>query len=323
VTSVSTFLSLLLVLIPLLVQYQNLSNHFIGENEQWNNNQNQQQQYYQYNPYYQYNQQQYNQQQYSQYGQYGQYNSQYNQNNQQQQYSSYYQQQEVEEGQEDQVEETQYQDQQQQSNIWNTTGYASADLKLLSLEYSLFNFLPFNFCGDWVRQGQYNNSPCPYDGVYTFTIAYTLPWDDGDITTWFATGWQGVSDLIIYKNATQSDDNELLASCTMHWKTYVTQGDESDGWKTLPSAAQAAIIMVSILAFLLCCGTYLTCCRRNRRRRHVTDADYAPGESAEIVAPKGEFTLFDDKSTREQKQKRVKDEMIHKINLSLKEPDWV
>jgi DNA mismatch repair ATPase MutL len=287
------------------VQYQNLYTHFIAENEQ-----EYQQQQYKYNQQQQYNQ--YNQQQ-----QYNQYNQYY-----QQQYNQYYQGQE-EQTQYEEDEEQQNQNQQQQWEQWNTTGYASADLKLLSLEYTLFNFLPFNFCGDWVQQGRYNSNPCPYDGMYTFTIAYTLPWDDGDITTWFATGWQGVSDLVIYKNATESKNNELLASCTMHWKTYVTHADESEGWKTLPSAAQAVIIMVSILSCMLCCCTYLTFCRRQRRRRHVTDADYAPGEREETETSKTEFTLFDDEKTREQKQKRAKDEMIHKINLSLKEPDWV
>lgn len=208
-------------------------------------------------------------------------------------------------------------------NSWNTTGYASADLKLLSIEYNLFNYLPFNFCGDWVRAGQYNNNPCPYDGTYTFSIPYTLPWDDGDITTWFATGWQGVSDLIIYKEATEEGSPDLLASCQMHWKTYVTQADEADGWKTLPSAAQTGIILAAIAAFMCCCCMYLSCCRRRKRKRHITDADYAPDLEDTTETSKAEFTLFDDSKSRAAKKKAAKDDMIHKINLTLKEPDWV
>jgi hypothetical protein len=317
----------------MVVQYKNLYKYLLGETENWgynwnqNQQQNQQQQYsQQYSQYNQYSQQ------YSQYSQY----QQYSQYSQYQQYNQYQQQQEeVEEGQEDQqaqegeeaqAEEEQNQNQQNQQqqqptwNEWNTTGYASADLKLLSVEYNLFNYLPFNFCGEWVHAGQYNNNPCPYDGTFTFSIPYNLPSDDGDITTWFATGWQGVSDLSIYKDAS---DSELLASCTMHWKTFVTQVDESEGWKTLPSAAQSAIILTSLLAFMLCCCTYLTCCRRRRRRRHITDADYTPGDDGTEAAPKAEFTLFDDEKTRSAKKKAAKDEMVHKINLSLKEPDWV
>lgn len=292
------------------MQYKDLYKYFISEDEQWGYN--------------------------------WQNNQQGQQYNQQQQQQQYYQQQEGEEVQEEEVQEgeeqqqaaednqqqydqNQNQNQQQPWNQWNTTGYASADLKLLSVEYSLFNYLPFNFCGEWVRSGHYNSNPCPYDGTYTFTISYDLPWDDGDITTWFATGWQGVSDLTIYKDSTEIESNELLASCIMHWKTYVTQADESDGWKTLPSAAQAAIIMVSVLAFMLCCCTYLACCRRRSRRRHITDADYAPsgGSGDDTGASKAEFTLFDDEKTRQEKKKKAKDDFVHKINLSLKEPDWV
>jgi hypothetical protein len=195
----------------------------------------------------------------------------------------------------------------------NNTGYASADLNLLSVEYNLFNFLPFNFCGDWVRGGQYNENACPYDGQYLFSVPYTLPWDDGDITTWFATGWQGNSNLIIY-SAPSEDNSTLLASCTLHWKTYVTRSESVDeGWKTLPSAAQVAIIMASVLAFMCCCCFYLSCCRRRRRKRHVTDLDY---EGAD-------FKIFDDKKIKEEQIKKEKDELLYKINVNMKEPDWV
>ncbi|KAG7362729.1 hypothetical protein IV203_026089 [Nitzschia inconspicua] len=285
------------------MQYKNLYKHFLSEDQGWGNNWNQQAQQQQY---------------YQQYEQ--QYNQQYEQQYQQQQ-----QEEEVEYAQEEQMqddgEEVVEQENQNPWNTWNTTGYASADLKLLSIEYTLFNHLPFNFCGDWVRAGQYNTNPCPYDGTYTFSIPYELPWDDGDITTWFATGWEGVSDLIIYKGNVEHDNADLLASCVVHWKTFVTQSDETEGWKTLPSAAQTAIIMVSVLAFLCCCCIYLSCCISRRRRRHITDADYAP-DLEDTETSKAEFTLFDDEKTRSEKKKKAKDEMIHKINLSLKEPDW-
>ena len=209
----------------------------------------------------------------------------------------------------------------------NSTGYVSADLRLLSVEYSLFNYLPFNFCGDWVREGQYSNAPCPYDGTYSFNIPYMLPWDDGDLTTWFATGWQGYSDLIIYNNSTEHDDNQLLASCELHWKTYVTKTDESEGWKTLPSAAQAAIILAAIAVSMCLCCTWLACCRRRRRRkRHVTDADYAPGYvfNDGEPEPKTNFKkMLESSKERENRQKQEKEDMVHKINLNMKEPDWV
>ena len=198
----------------------------------------------------------------------------------------------------------------------NNTGYASADLNLLSVEYNLFNFLPFNFCGDWVSSGRYNDGACPSDGQYTFSVPYTLPWDDGDITTWFATGWQGNSNLIIYSSPAE-DNSTLLASCTLHWKTYVTKNETADeGWKTLPSAAQVAIIMASVLACMCCCCFYLSCCRRRRRKKHVTDIDY---EGTDL----GRFKIFDDKKIKEEQKKKEKDELLYKINVNMKdEPDW-
>ena len=35
------------------------------------------------------------------------------------------------------------------TNSNKTIGYASANLTLATIEYGLFNSLPFNFCGDW------------------------------------------------------------------------------------------------------------------------------------------------------------------------------
>lgn len=215
----------------------------------------------------------------------------------------------------------QYHDLYKYINESNSTGYVSADLRLLSVEYSLFNFLPFNFCGDWVQGGHYQNAPCPYDGTYSFNIPYTLPYDDQDLTTWFATGWQGYSDLIINSNSTENVDNQLLAKCALHWKTYVTKANESEGWKTLPSAAQAAIILVAVAVSMCLCCFCLVCCRRRRRRkRHVTDADYAPG----VAEPTTDYKkMFESGKAKEQRTKEEKVEMAHKINLNMKEPDWV
>lgn len=158
------------------------------------------------------------------------------------------------------------------SRYTNGTGYASANLRLLSVEYNLFEAFPIDFCGDWVQsynKTQYGNS-CPFsDDTYYFNIPYTLPWDDDDITTWFATGWSGVSSLQVRNGNSKS--SSLLADCTLHWHTYVTPSEE-EGWRTMPSAAQTGIVLASLLTAILCCCTYLTCCRR--RQKHITDVDY-------------------------------------------------
>lgn len=159
--------------------------------------------------------------------------------------------------------------------LTNNTGYASANLRLLSVEYNLFDLYPVDFCGDWAVP--YNSTyghACPdWDSYYAFDIDYKLPWDDDDITTWFATGWQGVSNLAIYSN--QTVDSELITYCTMHWHTYVTPS-EDEGFRTLPSAAVTGLALASFLVALFCCCCYVNCCRR--RQKHVTDRDYYDDE---------------------------------------------
>lgn len=151
----------------------------------------------------------------------------------------------------------------------NATGYASANLRLMSVEYNLFEKFPLDFCGSWVQTSNYSDG-CPgWDGVYSFNIPYTLPSDDDDITTWFATGWQGVSDLEVHSS--DSEDSTPLSYCQMYWNTYVTPS-EVEGWKTMPSSAQTGIIVGSVLALVICCCCYSICCRR--RKRHVTDVGY-------------------------------------------------
>lgn len=183
---------------------------------------------------------------------------------------------------------------------YNGTGYASANLRLLSVEYNLFDSYPIDFCGDWIEPYNYSYSgdTCPgWDGFYYFNVPYTLPWDDDDITTWFATGWQGVSTLQVYSG--KSADSTLLTDCTLHWHTFVTPSEE-DGWKTMPSAAQTGIILASVLAFMCCCCTYITCCRQ--RKKHVTDVGYASEYGAST-----DFKKFEEKKEKRRKRKKNRD----------------
>lgn len=153
-------------------------------------------------------------------------------------------------------------------NSNTTMGFASANLQLMTLEYDLFQFLPFNFCGDWVYDANYG---CPEDGIYHFQIPYELPEADG-INAWFATGWQGVSYIKIYR--AEEATSALLAHCKLHFNTYVTDSQESSNWYTLPSAAQVTIVLFSILGALflivLCCA----CRTSGKQEPHPTDPDY-------------------------------------------------
>lgn len=190
----------------------------------------------------------------------------------------------------------------------NNTGYASANLKLLSMEYSLFKYLPFDFCGSWVTPSEDNGDECPTDGVYGFSLPYVLPWDDQDITTWVATGWQGTTNLVVYSNSSASATT--LASCKLHWKTYVTQSSE-DGWHTLPSAAHSAIILACIMAAMCLFCTYLTCCRRRGRNKAMLDV-IEPTPEGEAT---GSFKRMDDSNDEKSKS-------LLKLKANTTDPDW-
>jgi hypothetical protein len=187
----------------------------------------------------------------------------------------------------------------------NATGYASADLQLMTLQYDLFQFLPFKFCGDWVTRGKYNFNSCPGDGKYHFEVPYVLPKND-DATTWFATGWEGVSYLKIY--ADRSDNSPLLSHCKIHFKTSVTQSNE-ENWRTLPSAAQTTLILFGIAAGMF---SLIICMACRTKRKHPTDEDYSQDfKKMEDPAPKKK------EEVEAEKPEESIEERVHKLSLNM------
>jgi hypothetical protein len=188
-------------------------------------------------------------------------------------------------------------------SLSNTTGFSSAKLQLMTLEYDLFQFLPFNFCGEWIENASYNYQECPEDGVYHFEIPYQLPETEG-ISAWFASGWEGISYLKIY--GSESDQSAMLTHCKLHFKTYVTDTGE-ENWYTLPSAATATIILFSILGCLFMTVLCLAC---RPRKKHPTDDDYGTTFKAmedkvtvareEDAAQSMPLTEFEEKAHQEQ-----------------------
>lgn len=150
-------------------------------------------------------------------------------------------------------------------NTNSTMGFASAKLQLMTVDYDLFQFLPVNFCGDWVYDANFG---CPDDGAYTFQVPYQLPNAEG-INAWFASGWQGVSYVKIYR--AEKATSALLAHCKLHFKTFVTDSGARN-WYTLPSAAQATIVLFGILGALFMIVLCLAC--RPSVKAHPTDPDY-------------------------------------------------
>ncbi len=202
-------------------------------------------------------------------------------------------------------------------NLNNTMGYTSAKLQLMTMEYELFKLLPFNFCGEWIMNAAYSYQECPSDGVYHFEVPYKLPESEG-ISTWFATGWQGVSYLKIYKS--QQDASAKLAHCKIHFKTFVTNAGE-ENWYALPSAAQTTIILFGVLGVLFLIVLCLAC---RPRRKHPTDDDYATSfkqmeddENDKILAERDEESsrpLSETEKDVEEKARRLAVHMDYQKN---------
>jgi hypothetical protein len=145
-------------------------------------------------------------------------------------------------------------------------GYATGKLQLMTVDYDLFHFLPFDFCGSWLYDANFG---CPDDGIYHFQIPYTLPDAEG-VNAWFASGWQGVSYLKVYSD--EKATSPMLAHCKVHFKTFVTDAGEKN-WYTLPSAAQATIVLFGILGALFMIVLCMAC--RPANKPHPTDPEYS------------------------------------------------
>ena len=153
----------------------------------------------------------------------------------------------------------------QNNSTGSATGYASAKLQMLTLEYELFELLPFNFCGEWVSttsdNGNMTNYACPHDGRYTFSIDYTLP-ENKDKTTWFASGWTATAEIMIHSK--RSESSTILADCKLEFHTSVTHNEESSEWKDLPSAATITFGLLSVALFLCMTVCFLACKKKTR-----------------------------------------------------------
>jgi hypothetical protein len=187
------------------------------------------------------------------------------------------------------------------SGLVNNTGYASANLNLMTLEYDLFQLMPFHFCDDWVKRSQYNYNTCPEDGKYHFEVPYTLPLDF-DAKTWFATGWKGESYLQIH--AGRNESSPLLAQCKLTFQTHVTQSNE-EGWRTLPTAAQTTLAMVGLVAAMLLCIGCLAC---GPKRKHVTDDAFTFKQTADPITKYRTMEEARDQDDAEKKAEQVEKE---------------
>lgn len=119
-------------------------------------------------------------------------------------------------------------------------------------------------CSENLVSGDENQSECPGDGSYSYSVQYKLPSAGDDKTLWLASGFQG--DGVIQMFA-EEDERMLIGECQVTLKTYVTRTEENMyGPFETPSAAASIgmILALSALIGLCCCYSY--CCIRCKKR---------------------------------------------------------
>lgn len=131
----------------------------------------------------------------------------------------------------------------------------------MTLDYQLFNDVALDFCGSWVTS-QNNANACPADGQYSFSLPYQLP-SGSQLTSWFATGWQGKANLVVH--TTQSNSSAVLANCDLYFQTYTSAQSSASKWNQRPTAFQVFVVLAAIVAIMVSFMFYRACCRRKRK----------------------------------------------------------
>jgi hypothetical protein len=155
--------------------------------------------------------------------------------------------------------------------------YASSKLSLLAMDFNLFDYMAMPLCDDTstyiVAASDNNADECPGDGQYDYTTQYRLPNAGAESASWLATGWQGSGYIKYYADA---DASEVIGSCKMTLKTYVTHNTTSQGLVSTPSAAETAALAVGAFVVLVLLGLWCFCCTKRRRQRRADQL--APGD---------------------------------------------
>uniref|UniRef100_A0A7S1USF2 DOMON domain-containing protein n=1 Tax=Grammatophora oceanica TaxID=210454 RepID=A0A7S1USF2_9STRA len=116
------------------------------------------------------------------------------------------------------------------------------------------------------QEEQDGDQYCPGDGLYSFSMSYTLPGGDGS-TSWLATGWRGKGIVAMY--STQGDEDSLVGYCTMKLGTAVSSS-ANGGKMGMPSASTTFAIVAAAVALLsLCCCGFCFCLAKRRQRRRL------------------------------------------------------
>lgn len=92
--------------------------------------------------------------------------------------------------------------------------YLSSTISLVSLDFTLFDFMEVQMChADYMLADENNaNGDCPADGTYTFSVSYKLPSSGDDAASWLASGWRGQGLIELYA---AQDDTMLVGKCEM------------------------------------------------------------------------------------------------------------
>jgi hypothetical protein len=157
------------------------------------------------------------------------------------------------------------------TGITDSIGYATGDISLMAMDFSLFEMMPIPLCDASLTAGSSNANQCPGDGSYDYSVVYNLPKSGADSASWLASGWSGTGYLEIY--AAQDQVDMLIGKCTIGLKTSVTHSSATQGLFQTPSAATTTGIVLGALAAaaLVCVYCYCCCKKRQKTKKDLLD----------------------------------------------------
>jgi hypothetical protein len=143
------------------------------------------------------------------------------------------------------------------AEITNNVAYATANVSLFNLDFSLFEMKPIYLCSDAVKGNsayggyQYN---CPNDGSYNYSVNYTLP--SAGSKSYLGSGWTPSGTIKLFS---QKDSSMLIGSCNITLTTYVTpqsgQEYQTPSASIVSAAVLGTLLALTLLLFCCCCCT--------------------------------------------------------------------
>lgn len=148
------------------------------------------------------------------------------------------------------------------SGVQDNQAYLTFDMHFLTLDLKPFEMKQISLCSGNLVSGEENQSACPGDGSYSYSVQYRLPSAGDGHPLYLASGFQGKG---IIRMFAEQDERMLIGECHLTLKTYVTRTEENMyGPFETPSAAASVGMALAVSALIGLCCCYSYCCIRRK-----------------------------------------------------------